>query len=201
MPDLDFFAKLGLFVVNDFLNTEECRVLCNDIRNAARAPATVVTDGQSFVDISIRNASAAKVTNESRALIMGRLEQLKPNIENHFNLALTTIEQPHYLRYGKRDYFSVHADADTYPPESSSIPHRKVSAIIFLNNQSGKNSKCEYSGGSLILYGIMDDPRSKDYGFSVDAVQGQLIAFPALTLHEVTPVTAGERFTVASWFY
>jgi len=29
---------------------------------------------------------------------------------------------------------------------------------------------------------------------------GTLVAFPSETTHEVTPVTSGERFSIASWY-
>ena len=200
MPNLDFFAKLGLFVAKEFLSLEECRTLCDDIREAEHAPATIVTDGRSFVDTSIRSASAAKASGKISPLLTSRLAQLMPKIENHFSIPLTQIERPTYLRYGVGDYFSAHADVDVNPPESSSIPHRKISVILFLNDQSEEESKYTYSGGVLILYGVMNNPRGKHYGFPVDASHGQLIAFPSSTLHEVKPVTGGERFTLVTWF-
>jgi SM-20-related protein len=35
----------------------------------------------------------------------------------------------------------------------------------------------------------------------VQGETGALIAFPSEMLHEVTPITRGERFTIVSWFY
>jgi SM-20-related protein len=35
---------------------------------------------------------------------------------------------------------------------------------------------------------------------TMPAAPGTLVAYRAETTHEVTPVTHGERFTIASWF-
>ena len=64
--------------------------------------------------------------------------------------------------------------------------------VLFLND--------DYTGGALTLYGLVDDPKWRDYGFAVAPAPGLLVAFPSDMLHEVTPVIAGERCTVANWF-
>jgi predicted 2-oxoglutarate/Fe(II)-dependent dioxygenase YbiX len=58
-----------------------------------------------------------------------------------------------------------------------------------------------YNGGKLILYGLIPTPDWEHYGFPVTAETGLLIAFRSDIFHEVTPVTAGERFTIVSWFF
>jgi PKHD-type hydroxylase len=50
----------------------------------------------------------------------------------------------------------------------------------------------EYKGGDLILH-LGNEPTilSKE--------QGKLYAFPSYTLHEVTPVTKGTRYSLVAW--
>ena len=63
---------------------------------------------------------------------------------------------------------------------------RKLSISIQLTDPK------EYEGGELYLY---DD----DKGTLMDKTQGTLIMFPSYVLHEVMPVTKGERNSLVSW--
>jgi len=63
---------------------------------------------------------------------------------------------------------------------------RKLSISIQLTNPK------KYQGGELYLY---DD----DKGTLMDKEQGTLIMFPSYILHEVKPVTKGERNSLVSW--
>ena len=63
---------------------------------------------------------------------------------------------------------------------------RKLSISIQLTNPD------EYEGGELYLY---DD----DKGTLMDKTQGTLIIFPSYVLHEVMPVTKGERNSLVTW--
>jgi PKHD-type hydroxylase len=63
---------------------------------------------------------------------------------------------------------------------------RKLSISIQLTNPE------EYEGGELYLY---DD----DKGIVMDKTQGTLIMFPSYVLHEVMPVTKGERNSLVTW--
>jgi PKHD-type hydroxylase len=69
---------------------------------------------------------------------------------------------------------------------SVNIPVRKLSVSIQLTNPE------EYEGGELYLY--LDEE-----GKAMDKAQGTLILFPSYTLHEVMPVTKGERNSLVSW--
>lgn len=66
------------------------------------------------------------------------------------------------------------------------IPIRKLSVSIQLTNPE------EYEGGELYLY-------TNEEGKVMDKAQGTLILFPSYTLHEVMPVTKGERNSLVSW--
>jgi 2OG-Fe(II) oxygenase superfamily len=58
-----------------------------------------------------------------------------------------------------------------------------------------------YSGGSLVFYGLMGESSGKTVGLPLAGETGMLIAFPSDLVHAVSPVTAGERYTIVSWFY
>jgi PKHD-type hydroxylase len=66
------------------------------------------------------------------------------------------------------------------------IPVRKLSISIQLTNPD------DYEGGELYLY-------EDDKGTLMDKTQGTLILFPSYVLHEVMPVTKGERNSLVTW--
>jgi PKHD-type hydroxylase len=66
------------------------------------------------------------------------------------------------------------------------MPVRKLSISIQLTNPD------EYEGGELYLY-------DADKGNLMDKTQGTLILFPSYVLHEVMPVTKGERNSLVTW--
>ena len=66
------------------------------------------------------------------------------------------------------------------------IPVRKLSISIQLTNNE------EYEGGELNLY-------EDDKPITMDKTQGTLIIFPSYVLHEVMPVTKGERNSLVTW--
>jgi PKHD-type hydroxylase len=69
---------------------------------------------------------------------------------------------------------------------SMNMPVRKLSISIQLTNPE------EYEGGELKLY----DGEKETV---MDKTQGTLIIFPSYVLHEVMPVTKGERNSLVTW--
>ena len=63
---------------------------------------------------------------------------------------------------------------------------RKLSVSVQLTDPE------EYEGGDLCLYG-------NEKATPMDKKQGTLIVFPSYTLHEVMPVTKGERNSLVTW--
>jgi len=71
---------------------------------------------------------------------------------------------------------------------SINMPVRKLSISVQLTNPD------EYEGGELKLYDGDDDEAN-----IMDKAQGTLIIFPSYVLHEVMPVTKGERNSLVTW--
>ncbi len=83
--------------------------------------------------------------------------------------------------YDARDggFFQAHRDDGT-PPTA----HRRFALSVNL-------SRGEYEGGRLVL---------PEFGATLDAPTGAAVVYSATLLHEVTPVTAGRRFALISFF-
>ncbi len=150
------------------------------------------------VDASVRNALLAKIEKSTVACMKERLLELKPRLECHFRLSLSSFETPEFLRYRQGAFYKPHRDAT--PDSPADVVDRRVSIVTFLNAQAAEPSPNCYGGGSLKFYGLLSGPEWQHCGFPMEAEPGLLVAFPSDVLHEVEPVTFGQRFTVVSWF-
>jgi predicted 2-oxoglutarate/Fe(II)-dependent dioxygenase YbiX len=202
MPKPGFFSRLGLFVDSDFIEPAMRERLLGEARAASRIKAHVDRYGEKLLDEEHRLTSVCEVPVETRKMIYRRLLELKPALERHFKIELSGSEKPQFLAYREGDYFGPHRDGKCEPGSSEeSAASRKVSVVIFLNDQAEVPEEGKYGGGSLTFYGLVDNPAWERYGFKLAGESGTLVAFRSDTAHEVTPVTHGERFTVVNWFF
>ncbi len=86
-----------------------------------------------------------------------------------------------FTRTGIGMFYGPHVDIPYLPSG-----RRDFSFTIFLNNSD------EYEGGELILY---ISPETK----KIKLNQGDIIIYPTKYLHEVKPVTKGERMVCVGW--
>lgn len=97
------------------------------------------------------------------------------------------IFPPLFNRYGPGHSFGIHVDNAVRPIRGT--PHRvrtDLSATLFLSAPD------EYDGGELIV--------EDTYGpHSIKLPAGQMVLYPASSLHKVQPITRGSR--VASFFW
>lgn len=206
MPYSDFFSQLGLFVLQDFFDAEFCATLCEEMRQARGAPGRVGKLGLSedVVDETIKRRTELLLPPETISQIEARLLALKPELENHFRVALKGCQTPKPVRYSVGDYYHAHLDTNSAPEAPQYAKERQVAIVIFLNDEEMDSDEAEegsYCGGSLTFYGLVDDPQWKAYGLPLIGERGLLVAFRPDILHEVKPVTRGERYTITSWFF
>ncbi len=197
MPGADFFSRFGIFFLEKFLDPKLCDEICSQVRSAKLMRATVKGEdwnAKSEVNTTHRKALYANTPSDTVELVQGRLSEVRPVLAEHFELTLNHCEPLQFLFYREGDFYGPHLD-------SRSDKDRQVSIILFLNSGGAETDKSSYSGGALTFYGLIDDPALRQYGFPLMGEAGLLVAFRSNTVHEVTPVTSGERFTVATWFY
>ena len=202
MPSLEFFKRLGLFVVSDFLDAERSAQLCSEVLASPTTQGQVASDTSQDggrLDESRRRVLCAEVPKSTTLLLRSRLMQLKPSLEGHFQVSLNACDGPHFLQYGPGNFYTPHRDVDAGSPDH--ILGRQVSIIVFLN-PSTQDPAFEggYGGGALTFYGLLQGEQWEKCAFSLDASPGLLVAFRPNVLHEVKPVTFGQRLTVAAWF-
>jgi predicted 2-oxoglutarate/Fe(II)-dependent dioxygenase YbiX len=199
----EFFARFGLYAEREFLSPEMCASLREEMRAATGVPATVADEqgGDDAVDETYRRTKKAEVSPATAAQIGEELHQAIPGLAKHFERALVGMQAPQFLLYREGDYFRPHPDDSKKPDAPDFVRQRSVSAVVFLNGAT-PGEPAGYSGGSLTFYGLMDDGMSEEsVGLPLAGETGLLIAFPSHLVHSVSPVTAGERYTVVSWFF
>lgn len=101
-----------------------------------------------------------------------------------------------FLRYdsANKGHFRAHTDNayyDAYGKFHYTSPQRHLSMVAYVND--------DYEGGELIMHTVThDDGRV----LRLKPKVGEVVIFPSdiRFLHEVTPVTAGNRVSIVGWF-
>lgn len=108
------------------------------------------------------------------------------NNEKFFNFDLTMLENLQFTYYNSSEEGCYKAHTD---PLFWTQPHdRKLSLVIQLSDPT------EYEGGNLLLH-TSHEPTI------IQKEKGMVVCFPSYTLHEVTPVTKGERYSLVVWVH
>ena len=140
----------------------------------------------------VRRTFRVKPSNETVELVTQKLLACKEEVEKHFAVSLTECEDPQFLRYREGDFFVAHQDGNTGLLRLET-EQRLISTVIFLSRESEEAGTGDYCGGSLVFSNLRER-------FRMYPEPGTLVAFRSETTHEVTPVTHGERYSIASWF-
>jgi len=204
MPSVDFFRRAGLYLVQNFLSGPSCAELIDIIAAAPKRRGKVIAGGGADrTDESRRSVDDVKVPKELTTNVRQSLVDLKDDLQRHFGIPLEWGgEGPDYLLYRAGDFFKPHADNEEYPPAPNSIViRRRVAVILFLNRHSREYDEGCFGGGLLNFYGLLDGGKWKDCAFGLEPEPGLLVAFPAGLVHEVTPITFGERYSVLTAFH
>lgn len=192
--------SFGLFAKKNFLDQELCESIRLGMSSSTGTPARIVITNERLLDENVRRTVEKEVSNDSRALLHDKLSAVKGELEAYFNITLSHPQDPKFLYYREGDFFQRHVDKGINPKNPQVARDRKVSTIVFLNNEAGEPGNASYTGGSFIIYGILSDPRFESHGFKCPGTTGMLIAFRSELFHEVTHVTSGVRYTVVNWF-
>lgn len=206
MSNVALLQQLGLLIQKDFLSPESCLSLLAEMRSTETAPVKVMSKRDQTlvapaVDEQQRITQQIIPSASVECLIKEHLSALQPTLEQHFNLTFSGYQCPLFYRYNPGGFFAAHQDCSDTPDAPAYLRDRRVSIIIFLNRPALESEEIRegtYRGGALTFYGLMNDPR---YGFPLTSESGMLVAFRSHISHEVQRVTAGERYSIVSWFY
>jgi SM-20-related protein len=204
MPSSDLFSHLGLFVIKDFFSAEVCASVRADIDLANGKPGRVwMKEFSNDVENNNlkRRTEMFGVPPATVSLAKERLLALRPQVEEHFKIELAGCQDPRFVVYKEGDFYGPHLDISDDPEAPQYAMERRVAVVIFLNSEADEPEPGSYCGGALTLYGLIDDPKWSSFGLPLVGEEGMLAAFPPNLLHEVKPVTHGERYTITSWFF
>lgn len=190
-------GAFNLFTIQQFLSRESCERLIAELRSSAEAPASVYSrEPTAGVDQSMRRVARVEPSPETIKQVKIKLKALLHEVGSHFGIQLKDCEEPQFLRYRIGDFFVAHQDGNTGLLRLDKEQERKVSVVIFLNRTSQSREAETYCGGELVF----TDWRGGSKEFRMAGEVGKLVAFPAETTHEVTPLTYGERYSVVAWY-
>ena len=97
------------------------------------------------------------------------------------------VYPPMFNRYGEGMAFGAHVDGSVrIHPHTGRKLRTDVSATLFLNEPD------EYDGGELVVHDAFGTHRVK-------LAAGDMVVYPATSLHEVTPITRGRRLAAFFW--
>ena len=192
----------GVFYWPHFLSREECAALRGEMDRSPLVPATAAIP-ESETDERSRQVTEVAVSDEMTRALFRKVSQLAPVLASHFGVEIAAGELPHFVRCDSGDFYVAHPDGSADPTDAEELQRRRLSVVVFLNDRGdavdGTQSQAGrvYSGGLLNLYGSAANVRSGGC-LSIAGEEGLLVAFPAQAWHEVSPVTAGRRYTAVT---
>lgn len=190
-----------IFLLRGFLDSQTCTEIRAEARQSPGFPARIYVEGSPEpIDESVRKTTSVRPSEETISKVEHLLLQQKSPIAEFFDLTLTGCERPQFLLYRAGDFFVRHQDADADQVDWEHLRVRKVSIVIFLNDGSADEAPATFGGGFLAFRRENAAAPDEPLTYPLTGETGLLVAFRSDTIHEVTPVTHGERFTVVSWF-
>ena len=204
MPGVEFFRHLGLFLIEKFLAEDDCKKLIDLIAVAPKVRGGVIGDhGTLRMDERRRSVDDAQLPPSAVVELKQSFLDLQPDLEAHYKMPLVWGgEGPDYLLYRTGDFFKPHDDVTVYPPDPTSrIARRRVAVVLFLNRHAHEPGEDCFGGGLLRFYGLLNGPQWQDCPLGLEPQPGLLVAFPSRLVHEVTPITFGERYSILTGFH
>lgn len=163
------------FQVNDLFTKEECNKIL-ELSEDLKLDESLVHHGQKS---PVRQSESYFLPEEDPyTWIYSRIGEAFLNVNSkEFRYDLDSTEQIQFTKYKKGMFYGKHVDMgmDTF---------RKLSVSIILNDN--------FKGGELALHTGSEPDLLKPQA-------GTAIFFPSYVLHEVLPVTEGERNSLVVW--
>jgi predicted 2-oxoglutarate/Fe(II)-dependent dioxygenase YbiX len=181
-----------IFINEHAMDDATCRRIQAAMDVGVREPTEVIEDDMALAD-DVRRASHIEVPPVIFELIDAHLDAQRQAIATFFEWPLEGRGGVNLLRYETGGFYRPHidrADLPAWPPAS----RRAVTIILFLESSLDVDPAGGFSGGLLRLFPDDDQP------IEIMPRRGMLVAFPAETPHEVTPVIDGHRDTIVDWF-
>ena len=163
---------------NNAFSKEECQTIINIAKDKG------LTKGKTREESDVRDSKISWLYSVDKIdWVFRRVTDITLNLnERFFNFDLFGINEGFQFT----NYEAPSGKYGKHVDRGLNIPVRKLSISIQLTNPE------EYEGGELYLY-------QDEKEVVMEKTQGTLIIFPSYVLHEVMPVTKGERNSLVTW--
>jgi predicted 2-oxoglutarate/Fe(II)-dependent dioxygenase YbiX len=183
----------------DFFDAATCRNVRAAMDRGVAEPAEIL--GMTMThDGDVRRASSVEVDENTLRTVEAALDAEREAIAGAFGLALGGREGTGFLRYPPGGFYRAHRD-QALVRSWRAAARRQIAVVVFLNSSRECPRAGEFSGGELRLFNQSSTGADEADSLIVSPQQGSLVAFPAVTLHEVLAVREGVRDVVVDWYY
>jgi len=182
---------MRIFIAEHAMDDATCRRVQAAMDVGVREPTEVI-EGEMALAADVRRASHIEVPAAIFEVIDDHLDAQRDAISTFFGWQIDGREGVNLLRYDAGGFYKPHvdkADLPAWPPAA----HREFTVVLFLESAREADPAGGFGGGLLRLFG-------DDTPIEIVPKRGMLVAFPADTVHEVSPVTDGHRDTIVDWF-
>lgn len=171
------------------LSPEDCEALIAHGLGVPAQDGTIGHGGKSVADETMRRSVVRWLNRDDEFLysLFARIEKMALQANaNAFGFDLAGFHEVQFTEYdaGQAGHYDWHEDNCW---KHAKPFDRKMSMVIQLSDPA------TYEGGKLLLH---NDPLPD--GTFVN--QGSALFFPAFNRHKVTPLTAGKRYSLVTWF-
>ena len=180
-------ALSGQVSVNNFLSGDECRAAIEGGERTLGLAAGTTGDGRA----GLRQSDIGWFSPEGEhQWLFKRIRDCVNDINRDwFGFNLLAFEGVQFTKYSQRagraggDHYGAHKDTSLLADGTI----RKLSFTIQLCDGD------TYEGGDVLLYDSFTDSAG------LSRQLGSISFFPSYTIHEVTPVTKGTRYSLVGW--
>ncbi len=109
--------------------------------------------------------------------------------QDWFDVQISKLDYYQIAEYDSANRGEYKTHHDIFYMNGDPYYHRKLSCIIQLSDPA------TYEGGDLVFEHVEHHPNAEEM-----KQQGTVIFFPSFVRHAALPVTAGKRYSIASWF-
>jgi PKHD-type hydroxylase len=167
------------WVCNNVIDKKTCEYFISSIDWSKAVPGTLGPNRAQ--DAAIRKTEIVGADPMSIFGCIANTYILNANKLANWNFNLTYLEPIQIGKYSEGSFYDWHNDLI---PDKNHEEQRKLSLSLVLSDPS------DYEGGDLEFRGANEQPKIG---------QGNIIVFPSLVDHRVTPVTKGTRYSVVAW--
>ena len=185
----DALYQYGFYIIDDFLNINDCNLLLNTIKSNKEKghfkKAKIGNNSNKNLNLNIRNDEIFWLDNykdnKAIAAYFHKIKEIIQTLNQSLFLSINDYEA-HFAVYEANGFYKKHID------QFSTNSDRRISCVYYLNDDWRE----EY-GGELSIYNKSDELLTK-----ILPLKNRFVCFTSDLPHEVS-ATSKIRFSIATW--